>query len=69
MENDFKGKILENKSEDISDVCLSHEETKRFYQIMLKWEENNLIDYSLMKGADYIQRTLARRLGIEYKPK
>ncbi len=36
---------------------------------MLKWEENNLIDYSLMKGADYMQRTLAKRLGIRYEPK
>ena len=48
--------------------CLSHEETKQFYQLMLRWEKKNLIDYSLMEGADYMQRTLAKRLGIDYKP-
>lgn len=56
---------------DLDDVsgCLSHEETKRFYQLMLKWEGNDLIDYSLMEGADYMQRTLAKRLGVDYIPK
>lgn len=49
--------------------CLSEEETKKFYQLMLKWEENNLIDYSRMRGADYMQRTLAKILDINYKPK
>jgi hypothetical protein len=47
---------------------LSFYEIRLFYNIMLKWEKDNLIDYSLMKGADYMQRTLVKKLGIDYKP-
>ena len=43
-------------------------ELKLCYSFMLKWEQDGLIDYSIMRGASFMQLTLSKILGIDYKP-